>query len=309
MEQHASGAPDPVALDLPSFVDSADGTAVATYDLGGVGPDLLLVHATGFCAGVWAPMVARLDGHRVAALDIRGHGRSGAPDTMDWEATGQDVLAGVDALTLDRPVGVGHSMGGASLLMAEIQRPGTFAALWVFEPIVFPPNLPRPAPGQPNPMVEAARRRRDSFPSADVALTNFASKRPLDELAPECLEAYVHAGFEHHADGSLTLRCRPEFEASTYAAGSSHRTWAHLGEVRCPVTVVRGRVEPGPALLAPGIAERLPQGALEEHPELGHFAPLAALDLMASSIRRVTGVGTSGGNATGAEADGADRHP
>ncbi len=281
----------PTAFDDPRFVASADGTPVAVYDLGGAGRDLLLVHATGFCAGVWGPLADRLAGHRLAALDVRGHGRSGAPAAMDWEATGQDVLAAVDVLGLDRPVGVGHSMGGASLLMAEIQRPGTFAALWVFEPIVFPPDLPRPEPGTPNPMVEAARRRRDSFPSADLALTNFASKRPLDELAPECLEAYVRFGFEHHEDGSVSLRCRPEFEASTYAAGSTHGTWGRLGEVACPVTVVRGRPDPGPALLAPGIADRLPAGTLEEHPEVGHFAPLAALDDMAASVTRAAAAG------------------
>lgn len=156
-----SDDPDgPSVFNDPLFVRSADGTSVATYDLGGSGNDLLLVHATGFCAGVWGPLAGRLPDHRLSALDVRGHGRSGSPATMDWEATGQDVLATVDGLELDRPLGVGHSMGGASLLMAEIQRPGTFAALWVFEPIVFPPDLPRPEPGTPNPMVEASRRRR-----------------------------------------------------------------------------------------------------------------------------------------------------
>ncbi len=275
-------------FDDPQFVSSPDGTPIATYDLGGSGGDLLLVHATGFCAGVWGPLAGRLPDHRLAALDVRGHGRSGSPAAMDWEATGQDVLAAVDGLGLHHPIGVGHSMGGASLLMAEIQRPGTFAALWVFEPIVFPPDFPRPEPGTPNPRVEAARRRRDTFPSAEVALTNFAAKRPLDELAPECLEAYVRFGFEQHDDGSISLRCRPDFEASTYAAGATHRTWERLGEVTCPVNVVRGRPEPGPALLAPGIAGRLPAGTLEEHPEVGHFAPLAALDDMAASVHRAT---------------------
>jgi pimeloyl-ACP methyl ester carboxylesterase len=278
---------DPGVFDHPRFVTSPDGTPIATYDLGGPGRDLLLVHATGFCAGVWGPLAGRLADQRVAALDVRGHGRSGSPAVMDWEATGQDVLAAVDGLGLDQPVGVGHSMGGASLLMAEIQRPGTFAALWVFEPIVFPTDFPAPAPGTPNPMVEAARRRREAFPSAELALANFAGKRPLDELAPECLEAYIRFGFEHHADGSISLRCRPEFEASTYAAGSTHRTWGRLGEVACPVTVVRGRPDPGPALLAPGIADRLPAGTLEEHPGFGHFAPLAALDDMAASVLRL----------------------
>ena len=68
--------------------------------------------------------------------------------------------------------------------------------------------------------------------------------------------------------------------------GPKHRTWDRLDQVRCPVTVVRGRVDGiGPAALAPGVADRLPDGRLEEHPDLGHFGPLQALDAMAGSIR------------------------
>ena len=286
----ADQSPDPTAFDRPQSTTSADGTEVAVYDAGGSGPDLLLAHATGFCAGVWAPLVERLDGHRVAALDIRGHGHSGAPEVMDWEGTGEDVLAAVDLLDLDHPVGVGHSMGGASLLMAELRRPGTFRALWLFEPIVFPPDFSPPGGGGPNPLVEGARRRRDTFESSDAAFTNYSAKPPLNELHPDCLAAYVRYGFADRDDGSITLRCRPSFEASTYEAGQSHRTWSHLDQVTCPVSVVRGRMVPGPAMLAPGIAERLPDGRLEVHDDQGHFGPLADLDDTGASIRGVTGV-------------------
>lgn len=286
----APDLPDPSAFERPRTTTSADGTELAVYDAGGSGPDLLLAHATGFCAGVWAPLVERLDGHRVAALDIRGHGRSGAPEVMDWEGTGEDVLAAVDALRLHQPVGVGHSMGGASLLMAELRRPGTFRALWLFEPIVFPPDFAPPGGGGPNPLVEGARRRRDTFESSDAAFANFSAKPPLNELHPDCLAAYVRDGFAELEDGTVTLRCRPAFEASTYEAGQSHRTWSHLDQVTCPVSVVRGRMFPGPAMLAPGIAERLPVGRLEVHDDQGHFGPLADLDDTAASIRGVTGV-------------------
>jgi len=286
----APDLPDPSAFERPRTTTSADGTELAVYDAGGSGPDLLLAHATGFCAGVWAPLVERLDGHRVAALDIRGHGRSGAPEVMDWEGTGEDVLAAVDALRLHQPVGVGHSMGGASLLMAEIRRPGTFRALWLFEPIVFPPDFAPPGDGGPNPLVEGARRRRDTFESAEAAFANFSAKPPLNELHPDCLAAYVRDGFAELDDGSITLRCRPGFEASTYEAGQSHRTWSHLDQVTCPVVVARGRIFPGPAMLADGIAERLPAGRLEAHEDQGHFGPLAELDATVESVRGVTGV-------------------
>lgn len=277
------------AFDHPIPITSADGTELAAYDLGGEGPDVLLVHATGFCAGVWAPLADHLSGVHVGALDVRGHGRSAPPpESMHWNGTAQDVLAAVDALGLDRPVGVGHSMGGASLVLAELARPGTFAALWLFEPIIFPPELTAAADGrsdEDNPMVQGALRRRETFPSAEAALVNYGAKPPMSELHPDALEAYVRWGFAEQPDGSITLRCRPEIEADTFRHGARHDAWERLGEIGCPVVVLRGRAEEwGPANLAPGIAERIPGAVLEEHPELGHFGPLERPDAMARSV-------------------------
>lgn len=278
----------------PFRVASTDGVEVAGYDLGGDGPDVLCAHATGFCAGVWGPMAAGLEGH-VRAVDLRGHGRTALPPGvgMAWSGTAADVLAVVDGRGLRRPVGLGHSMGGASLLLAEAARPGTFAGLWLFEPIVFPPSF-REGSGGPNPLVEGARRRRPTFPSAEDAVAHYASKPPLDQLRADALEAYVRHGFEELPDGSVTLRCRPEVEAATFEMGPQHEGWDLLGRIGCPVTVVRGHADAGPpAGLAPAIVERLPHGRLEEHPELGHFGPLEDPDVMAVSansvIRAVTG--------------------
>lgn len=280
--------PDVDAFDHPRIVAGSDGLRLAIYDLGGEGPDLLLVHATGFCAGVWAPVAARLTGFRVTALDVRGHGRSEPPPLdhppgMSWAGTGRDVLTAVDALGLTDPVAAGHSMGGASLLIAELDRPEVFRSLWGYEPIVFPAAIAEATDGS-NPLAEGARRRRASFPSARAAFDNFASKPPFDALDPRSLQAYVHHGFEELPDGSVTLRCLPEVEASTYEMGSRHRTFERLGGITTPMTVARGRDELGAASLAPGIAAALPHGRLENHEDLGHFGPLEDPGLIAASI-------------------------
>ena len=282
---HREDAAQRVTLPEPRLVTSSGDAQLAVYDLGGDGPDVLMVHATGFCAGVWTAAAHHLSGVRLAALDVRGHGRSSAPTAgMHWNGTADDVLTAVDELGLERPFGVGHSMGGASLLLAEQARPGTFRGLWLFEPIVFPPLDLDGEP--PNPLAEGARRRRTTFASADDAYANFASKPPLSELHPAALAAYVEHGFEELDDGSLRLRCEPEVEAQTYEMGMRHDAFARLGEVRCPVTVLRGRVDrPGPASVAPLVAEALLAGVLEDHPELGHFGPLEDPAAMAASIR------------------------
>lgn len=277
----------PPAPHLPQChrVDSSSGVELATYDLGGDGRDALLVHANGFCAGVLAPLARELDPWHCVAFDARAHGRSGSPNgDVAWEGHRDDVLAVLDDAGLDRPVGIGHSMGGAALLLAEQRRPGTFAALWLFEPIVFPSTVSRPA-GE-SPLATGAMRRRERFDSREAAFTNFAAKRPLNELSTECLAAYVEHGFDVRDDGSAVLRCRPAAEAEGYRMGIRHGAWDNLGAVRCPVVVARGaEMEPGPATAAPMIAEALPAGRLEEHPELGHFGPMADPAGVARSIR------------------------
>ena len=97
-------------------------------------------------------------------------------------------------------------------------------------------------------------------------------------------------GFEEHSDGTLSLRCRPEVEAATYEMGPRHPTFERLGAVPIPVTVLRGQDTPySPAEFAPAVADALPHGVLEEHPELGHFGPLQDPAAMAASISAALG--------------------
>lgn len=267
-------------------VASTDDVSLVVHDLGGDGPPLLLCHATGFAGLLWRPVAARLTGFHVLAPDLRGHGDSSAPNDhdFDWHGFADDVLAIVDALDLTGCVAGGHSKGGAALLLAEQRRPGTFAALWCYEPVVFPgPRMPVPV--FENPMAAGARRRRAAFPSREAAFQNFRSKPPLDVFTDEALDAYLNGGFDEQPDGSLVLKCEPEHEARVFEMGAQHGGFEHLDRVHCPVTIVRGAVTPGPAQFADAIVAALPRGRLEIHDDLGHFGPQQDPAAMAASIR------------------------
>lgn len=258
-------------------VVSAEGLSIAIHEPVGVGPDILFAHATGFHGLVWRPLAQLLAAdHRCWAFDFRGHGESIAPDdySFDWNAFGVDVQSVVDQLALDRPIGIGHSKGATALLMAEIARPGMFRGLYLFEPITFPEGF-RPE-GGPSLMVVAARRRRPTFASRYEAYKNYASKPPLSVFHQDALHAYVDHGFVDGLDGLVHLACQPEHEARIFEMGASHRTFERLGEVTCPVVVGCGAVgeTPGPAMIAPLVAEALPNGRLEQFDDLDHFGPL-----------------------------------
>ena len=266
-----------------------DGVEVAAYELGGDGPPLLLAHATGFHAHVWEPVAVHLrDSFRCIAFDERGHGDSGVPvdGNFDWHGFSLDALAVVDGLALERPFAAGHSCGGALLLLAEQARPGTFAALYCFEPIMMPSDPPL-EPNDDNPLSRGARRRREVFASRDEAFANYAGKPPFSALAPDALRAYVAHGFEDLPDGTVRLKCRGENEARSYAMGMAHDAYAHLAEIGCPVTLVSGEhTDAIPAEVIDALAAKLPLPATEVAVGVGHFGPLEDPALVAASIRR-----------------------
>lgn len=270
---------------------SVGGVELAVHDLGGDGPAMVLAHATGFHGRIWTPLAAHLGGWHLLAPDFRLHGDTMYPEhlVLDWWDVGRDVLATVDLLGQPdargtQPVGVGHSMGGAALVLAELLRPGTFRALWLYEPIIFPAG-PRP-PEHENPMVLAARKRRPWFNDRDEAYENYASKPPLDELSPACLRSYVEHGFADTEDDTVTLKCLPEREAQNYGMGGAQGAFERLGELSLPVVVAHGRSrQPGPAMIAPMVAGQITDSRVRSYDDLEHFGPLAAPERVAADIQ------------------------
>lgn len=270
-------------------VPSTDGVSLAVHELGGdpAGRPLLFCHATGFHGRVYRAVAEELGDRRCLGVDFRGYGDSTEQDgDLRWEGFADDVLAVVDHLELERVQAVGHSKGGAALLLAEQARPGTFERLVCFEPIVFPGPPPGQDPAGENPLATVTRHRREHFDSFEQAIERFASKPPLGSLRADVLDDYVRHGFRPTDDGGVTLKARREHEARTYDTGSQHGAFDRLGDVACPVLVVHGGDGGFPAVVAPMIADALPLGSLLPMTDLGHFGPLEDPVAFADVVRR-----------------------
>lgn len=275
----------PVLIE-PTFVPSTDGVSVASYDFGGEGPLLVFCHATGFCAGMYEPIARRLlDRFHCIGVDFRGHGRSERPDgiTMAWSGMGHDLLAVIDHALAERgdpadtPVlAVGHSMGGASIVLAELIRPGTIASAWALEPILFPtPEDFDPNGGHPvheSPLVAGARRRRPEFESRDAAFERYSSRPPFSEIDAEVLRAYVDYGFRDLPDGSVRLRCEPETEAQVFE-NSFAGAFERLAEIDFPFLVAASGDGMAPALITGDVVAQNERFERVEYPDLTHFGP------------------------------------
>jgi pimeloyl-ACP methyl ester carboxylesterase len=251
---------------------------------------LVFAHATGLHGQVWGPAAAHLtDRFRCVALDFRGHGLSDVPPGTDlsWPAMADDLSALLGgALAGGREVhGVGHSMGGAALVLAADRHPETLRSLWLYEPAIITPGI-APSQGGANPMAEGALRRRASFGSYEEAIANYASKPPFDRLHPDALEAYVRGGFAAGGDdGRVTLRCLPATEAEVFRGGSTSGAFEVLHRLDMPVALVAGQPEPfSPVVYIDAAFAQLTRGTLVERRQLGHFGPLQDPAGMATDI-------------------------
>ncbi|MFE1773396.1 alpha/beta fold hydrolase [Streptomyces sp. NPDC059008] len=110
---------------------AGDGVELAVRDHGGAGPAVLLLHGAGRTLADWervAPLLAVR--HRVLAMDLRGHGRSGE-GAVPWtfEVAVGDVAAVLAACGVPEAVVVGHSMGGMVAARCLELLPDTPAAV------------------------------------------------------------------------------------------------------------------------------------------------------------------------------------
>lgn len=273
------------------MVRTADGTELATYDLGGEGAALLLVHATGFHARCWLPVVPALrSSFHCYAYDLRGHGRSSeSPDGhYHWQQFRDDTLAIVEGLGLERPYGVGHSWGGSLLLLSAEERSASLGPLYCYEPVFAAPGAPQSLGVDAERgvfLAQGARRRREVFESREAALARFINKSPFDRFDPFAAAAYVDYGLVDLPDGRVRLRCRGETEARCYEAVAAAPTFERLAAVRAPVTLVCGDDRPdiGRDSLE-ALADRLAAARVETIDGLSHFGPLERPNRVAKSV-------------------------
>ena len=276
----------------------SNGITLVGFEWAGEGAPILMAHATGFHARVWDEVVRRLPGRRVISLDLRGHGRSSKPaPPYHWHRFGEDVALLIDDLDLSGIIGVGHSMGGHTIVDAAVQRPGRFAALMLADPTIFPIDRGKqPAEGA----FDFVAKRRNVWASPEEMIERFESRFPFNVWEAQTLRDYAVYGLLRAADGSdhLELACPPLIEAAVLAGRASEEAdvLPHLGAVTVPVRLIRARApEPGetPAPFTasptmPTLASKFPNAMDVYRPDLSHFIPMQAPDLVARHIIEVT---------------------
>src|SRR5581483_10324419 len=140
---------------------------------------------------------------------------------------------------IESAIGVGHSMGGHSIVSSALTRPETYRALFLIDPTIFPPELY----GAPRLNSAFILKRRRYWESPDAMYERFSTRAPFSLWDTEVLRDYCNYGLLP-AGAEFELACPPLVEASIYplsVAKESDLT-ADLESIATPTIIVRGGV-------------------------------------------------------------------
>jgi pimeloyl-ACP methyl ester carboxylesterase len=125
-----------------------DGVRLAYESHEGPRPPILFIH--GWCCDhtYLAPQFEHFAAlkHRVVAVDLRGHGRSDKPEqAYTMQLFAEDLLWLCDQLKVERPIVIGHSMGGIVAFDMAARHPSRVAAVVMLDAAIVLPQGARKA--------------------------------------------------------------------------------------------------------------------------------------------------------------------
>lgn len=257
----------------------------------GEGRPILMIHGLGGSLHhLRRPLMEAFgDGYRLIALDRAGSGYS----TRDpsWQGSLKEQAQGIadfiDALGLERPMLVGHSLGGAVALATALDHPDKIAGLALISPLTrFEPTLP--------PAFKALAIRS---PFRRKLVANTIAVPMSVKNAPVVLDAVFgpqQPPADYAVEGGALVGLRPQhfYATSTDLLGSRidlAQYEARYGEISVPVGILFGTADRILNYERQGVSmtERIPAIELELVDGVGHMPQYAETERVVAFVRRI----------------------
>lgn len=252
----------------------------------GSGAPVVMIHGLGGQLRNFTYALAdRLEDKRLVIVDRPGSGYSRSkPVGIGDQANAMAAL--IDRLGLERPLVVGHSLGGAVALALALDHPGSVGGLALVAPLT-----------QVQPQVPAAFEGLTRLPTVARLPFAWTLGTPMATLTgPATLKAVfapepVPADFPVRGGGLLAIR-PGNIDAAAYELGHANAELAGMvpryPSLNLPVGILYGRGDQvlDPALDGERTAAAIPDAQLE-WTEGGHMLPLTHPERVATFVRGV----------------------
>ena len=230
-----------------------DGVALFYEEAAGEGTPFLFVHGIACDHTHLTPQFEHFErlGHRVVSVDLRGHGQSAAPEAdYTMELFTDDLAWSCGQLGLEKPILVGHSLGGEVSLALAAAFPDLPSAIVLMDSTIMPP---RERTDTMRPYIESLRtlaypdELRSYFSSRLFLPTDDAERKErILEAAPFTPQHVVASAWE---DGFFVYDTAAAAAACTVPtlyidAGTPNTNLERFGEL-CPQLVIGRTVGAG----------------------------------------------------------------
>jgi pimeloyl-ACP methyl ester carboxylesterase len=261
------------------------GVEIALLDWGGEGPLALLHHANGFCAATLDLVARPLREHfHVIGMDARGHGDSSTPigeGAFAWKEFGADLVAVARVLADESggriALGLGHSFGGTSMLLAAAAEPQLFERLLLVDPVLHEPrgaeNLDAQRSERSRRLVDRTLRRRSVFPDRDAAGEIWREKELFAGWDPRAFALYLAEGMADRPDGQVELKCTTTTEAAVFSQGFDSDIWTPTKALAVPTLLLWARQGDFPRAVYEAYVEHIAAGRIQDI-EGRHLIPM-----------------------------------
>lgn len=236
---------------------AVDGGTIA-FEVAGTGPLIVLAHGLGDSRAAYQAVVPPLieAGYRVASVDLRGCGES----SVDWSDWSRTAIAG-DLLAVIHHLGgpavlVGHSISGGAATIAAAREPSLITAVIELAPFTRKQSITLGS-------LRVKRFRQGTLRLLGAGLFGRVGQwRSYLEVAYPGVKP---ADYDQRLDRIESLMREPgrmrAFQGMFRSAPTD--AGAQLGNVRCPVLVVMGTLDPDwgdPHAEGAAIVDALPSG-------------------------------------------------
>ncbi len=212
-------------------------------------------HANGFTAGVYRQMLGELSksrtiyalGHRATWQDAR----QTPEQSFDWTRAADDLIAGLEHIRTLNPkvrqfIGVGHSLGAVTTLIAAKKRPDLFEKLIVIEPVLLQSAslwmlkmMPFAMRHRYLSLPKMTLRRRDVWDSHERFVDFHAAKSAFGGIDRAVMQDYAEHGLRTRGqDEAFELVFPKAWEAHVFATLPD--VWGVVRSLTVPCTCIRG---------------------------------------------------------------------
>lgn len=205
-----------------------DGIKLSYLDSETNGPLLLICHANGYSAGCYKFYAEELQSrYRVLLLDFVGHGESETKfQFKDWFYFRDQILSLLSLFPSEETIAIGHSLGGASVLLASKAKGARIKKVIALDPVILGWKITFLSKLLTNPLAKGAIKRRVEFPSIEHVRKMYRRFPAFAKFDERIFSDYLETCFKQKAAGpEITLRCDPKLEARIFSHAHFRVMW------------------------------------------------------------------------------------